>query len=136
MTVGPLTGLQQWRLTWFGTANNTGTAADSADPNKDGETNLMEFATAQNPNAATTKPGTLVKNGANLEFTYTRSKAAIADGVTFAVEWSGTLGNDWSTFGVAQAVIPGSDNGTIQLWKATVPAGSGPKRFVRLKITP
>ncbi len=135
VTVGPLTGLQQWRLTWFGTANNTGTAADSADPNKDGESNFLEFATGQNPNAATLNPGTLVKSGTNLEFTYTRNKAAIADGVTFAVEWSGTLGNDWSTFGVAQAMVPGSDNGTIQLWKATVPAGSGPKRFVRLRVT-
>ena len=128
-----------WRLHYFGSISNTGDAADTSDANSDGESNLLEFSTGQDPNAATTKPGTLVKNGANLEFTYTRSKAAIADGVTFAVEWSGTLGNDWSTFGstfgVAQAMVPGSDNGTIQLWKATVPVGTGAKRFVRLKIT-
>ncbi len=53
----------------------------------------------------------------------------------FSVEWSETLGNDWSTLGVTQAMVPGSDDGTIQIWKATVPAGSGPKRFVRLKVT-
>ncbi len=62
----PLPAIQQWRYTWFNTNANVGSAADDADPNKDGENNLLEFATGQNPNAATRQPGALANNGANL----------------------------------------------------------------------
>jgi hypothetical protein len=77
---------------------------------------------------------TMVQNGANLEFTYTRSKAAVADGVSFTVEWSDTLAaNSWSTVGVTQQVL--SDNGTVQQVKASVPTGGQPRRFAHLKVT-
>ena len=53
----------------------------------------------------------------------------------FIVEWSDTLGNDWSTTGVSAPTIL-SDNGTTQQIKVTVPAGSGvARRFVHLKVT-
>ncbi len=130
--VSPLSAAEQWRLDYFGTTENSGTAADTADPNKDGETNLMEFATGQNPNAATTRPGTLAKNATGLEFTYTRSKTAFDAGVIFSVEYSDTLAAPWTSVGPGSVVI----DGAIQTVKATVPAGSGAKRFVRLKITP
>jgi hypothetical protein len=65
--------LQIWRQTYFATFANSGTAADLADGNKDGEANLLEFATGQYPNAATRAAIGLVKNGVNLEFTYTRT---------------------------------------------------------------
>ena len=48
-----LSAAGQWRQLYFGTSENTGNAADSFDANYDGETNLIEFATGQNPNAAT-----------------------------------------------------------------------------------
>ncbi len=125
------TGQQTWRYENFGTLLNSGTAADTADPNKDGETNFLEFATGQNPNAATTRPGTLAKTVAGLEFTYTRSKTAFDAGVIFSVEYSDTLAAPWTSVGPGSVVI----DGTIQTVKATVPAGSGAKRFVRLKVT-
>ncbi len=134
LPVTVVSNLDSWRQAWFGTLLNSGTAADDADPNKDGENNLLEFATGQNPNAATSKPGVLVKNGTDLEFTYTRSLAAMRDGFVFTVEYSDSLAaGSWSSSDVNQAMVPGSDNGTTQLWEATVPAGSGPKRFVRMK---
>ena len=109
-------------------AGATNTSAPSPAPappptpsiaNKDGETNFLEFATGQNPNAATPARRLLVKNGANLEFTYTRSKAAVTDGVTFAVEWSDTLAaGSWSSVGEGTLL---TDNGTLQTMKATFP---------------
>jgi hypothetical protein len=42
-----------WRPQWFGTTENTGDAADLADPNHNGITNLMEYALGGNPIAAT-----------------------------------------------------------------------------------
>jgi hypothetical protein len=128
-----LTQQQSWRQTHFGTTENTGNAADLADPNHDGETNLLEFATAQNPHANARAAIGLVKNGATLEFTYTRANAALADGVTFIVEWSDTLlANSWSQTGVTEQIL--SDNDPVQMVKATLPAGSGSARFVRLRV--
>ncbi len=124
---------QAWRFTYFGITTGTGNAADSADPNKDGENNLLEFATGQNPNEATTRPGMLVRNDSNFGFTCTRSKAALLDGFKFTVEYSDTLAAEsWTAITDPGTVI--FDDGTLQEVKALVPAGSGSQRFVRLEI--
>lgn len=128
------TAQEQWRLTHFGSTANTGTAADGSDSNGDGEPNLIEFATAQNPHAATTTKRSLVTGGTTMKFTYTRSIAALADGVTFAVEWSATLApGSWSGSGVTEEII--SDDGTVQTFEASIPAGTTGKRFIHLKVS-
>lgn len=135
VTLTIATALQSWRFTHFGTTENSGNSADAADSNGDGEENLFEFATGQNPHANTRNTPTLARNGATMEFTYTRANAAIGDGVTIAVETSDDLtGGSWRTTGITESIVPGSDNGTTQMWKASIPAGAGPKRFVRLRV--
>lgn len=112
--------------------SNIAIIGPAADPNADGETNLVEFATAQNPLTSTQAKPILIKNGATLEFTYTRANAALADGVTFTVEWSDTLAaNSWSIAGVTQQIF--ADTGIVQTVKASVLAG-GERRFMRLRI--
>jgi autotransporter-associated beta strand protein len=129
----PGTPLQNWRYQHFGTTANTGPAADTFDANNDGETNLLEFATAQNPLTPALAAIGLVKNGATLEFTYTRATAALADGVIFTVEWRDSLTTGaWSSAGVTEQIL--SDNGTVQTVKASVAAGSG-SRFLHLKVS-
>ena len=124
---------QTWRFQHFGTTANTGTAADAIDANDDGEINLLEFATGQSPHASTTNSTPAALSGEMLEFTYTRSDAAIADGLLFAAEWSDTLTpGSWSTIGVTEQII--SDNGTVQSVKAIIPKGSAGRRFVHLSI--
>lgn len=132
----PLTYQEAWRQQYFGTTANLGNAANSSDSNNDGESNLYEFATDQNPTANTRVTPAMVQNGANLEFTYTRSKAAVLDGITFIVEWSSTFApGSWSTTGIAsQNPAPISQNATTETLKIFVPAGSD-KRFVRLEVT-
>ena len=128
----PLTAIEEWRLQHFNTIGNTGNAADTVDLNGDGETNLMEFATAQDPNAATLAMPTLSRNAGTLEFNYKRASAAINDGVTFAVEWSVTLApNSWSSAGVTEQVV--TDNGVVQTVRAIVPSGMS-RRFLHLKV--
>ena len=93
----------------------------------------MEFATAQNPLAATTTIPALVKNGATLELTYTRSIAAMSE-VTFTVEWRDDLTTGaWSNVGVTEQIL--TNNGTVQTVRASVAAGAGSARFLHLKIT-
>lgn len=133
-TENNLSPRQFWRNTYFGTTANTGTAADTADPDGDGILNLLEFASNSNPTTPNTMPGVLVLNGNNITFTYTRSKAAMSDGVTFTVEWSDELSpQSWSNTGVSETIT--SDDNVVQTVKALFrPAAS--KRFVRLTVTP
>jgi hypothetical protein len=124
---------EAWRFLHFGTYANTGTAADTYDANADGESNLLEFATDQNPHAATLTQPALLKNGPTLELTYTRAHAALADGVTFTVEWSDTLAaGSWSNVGVSEQVL--GDNGSVQTVRASIPAGAD-RRFIHLKVS-
>ena len=129
------TASESWRVANFGTAANSGNAADTFDANHDGEINLLEFATAQDPHASNRAVLTAIRTASALEITYTRSKAAFAGGVTFTVEWSDTLAPDsWSDALVTQDIL--TDTGTIQTVKATVPAAPAiPIRHARLKVT-
>jgi len=132
----PLSNQEAWRQQHFGTAANLGNAADSFDSNNDGETNLYEFATNQDPLANTRVTPSMLRNGANLEFTYTRSKAAVLGGTTFTVEWSDTLADgSWSTSGITnQNPPPIAEDAETETLGILVPAGSGNRRFARLKV--
>jgi GH35 family endo-1,4-beta-xylanase len=127
------TPLQTWRQQHFNSTTNRGNAADNSDANADGESNFMEFATGQNPHTNNRATPTLVRNGANLEFTYLRSDAALAENVVFIVEWSDDLtAGSWSSTGVNQTIL--SDNSTTQSVRGSVPASAGSKRFLRLRV--
>jgi hypothetical protein len=134
VAISVLSALEQWRQTHFGTMSNTGSAADDADPNRDGIANKLEFYLARNPvaqNLPTSLP-TATRNGTTLEYTYTRSISAMTE-VTYAVEWSDTLAaGSWSSAGVTERVL--SNNGTVQQVKASMPAGSNGRRFARLRV--
>ena len=130
------TVLQNWRQTFFGTTEGTNTAADNADPDSDGLPNLIEFATGKDP---TTPQSAAVAatsvNGSMLEYSYTRSLDALNSGTTFMVQWNDTLDpSQWSSAGVSEAVL--SDDGLLQQVKATLPASSNGRRFVRLNVLP
>ena len=125
--------LEDWRQTWFGTASNTGSAADTADPEHDGIPNYLEFATNSNPTSSSSNPGHAVVNGSNIEFTYTRSKAAMTYGLTFTVEWSDTmLAGSWTSAATSETIL--SEDSTVQNVKTTLPAGTNGHRFVHLSV--
>jgi len=125
----PLTAIQQWRQTYFGATENTGNAVDSADANLDGETNLLEFATGQDPRASTLAFTTLTPAGANFTFTYTRSKAAVDDGCIFNIEHGVNTAGPWIPLGPGTVI---ETTGDLQNVHATIPGGG--RRFARLRI--
>jgi sugar lactone lactonase YvrE len=128
------TGLENWRFDQFGTYENTGDAADSADPDHDGIQNLMEFALGLDPEQPSALPAALVMDGDQMEYTYTRSKAALGE-VTFTVERTDSLSlPDWTAADITEITPPLADNGITQTVKVTLPAGNG-RRFIRLRVT-
>ena len=122
-----------WRFTNFGSYDSVGSGADSADPDGDGLSNLMEYALDTTPNASGVMPAVLTLNGTNLEYTYTRSTEAKDNGVTYQIEWSDTLAlGSWSIETVTQQIT--STQGALETVKASVSKGNGGKRFLRLRV--
>ena len=126
-----LTPFEAWRKQQFGTTAQSGELANDADRDHDGIPNLLEYATATNPNAANASTVTVTSSDGGFEVVYTKNLAA--SDVDYVVEWSDTLNNDWSSAGVTSGPLPGSED--PQQVKATVPAG-GSRRFVRLRVVP
>lgn len=120
-----LTNIEKWRHLNFQTTLNAQDAADLADPDQDGVVNLLEYATGSSPNARNATPGTMLKQGSVLTFSYVKNPSATD--VVYSVEWSDSLQSAWSTSGL---VITQQGN----VVTATIPA-SVPRRFVRLKVT-
>ncbi|MCB1133045.1 MAG: hypothetical protein KDN05_18120, partial [Verrucomicrobiae bacterium] len=123
--------IEEWRNEHFQTYDNTGDAADGADPNHDGEPNLLEFATGQDPWAFTSASIDLAIVGESLEYTYDRSKTAFDAGYQFVVESSDTLEDPWTSFGAGEVL---GTNGDLQSARVIVPMGSGDRRFLRLHV--
>ncbi|WP_395753131.1 peptidylprolyl isomerase [Prosthecobacter sp.] len=134
-TFTTLSSLQNWRQTYFGTTANSGDTADNADYDKDGIPNLVEYALNLNPTTSSKLNYTAAVNGANFEYTYSRSTAAVNAGLVINVEWSTTFASgSWSTTGVTQNVL--SDDGTTQQVKAVIPTNSATAKFVRISVSP
>jgi autotransporter-associated beta strand protein len=128
----PISNHETWRQQYFSTYSNLGNAADNADPDSDGESNLYEFATGQNPTANTLVTPTLTKSESSLQFTYTRGKAAVLDGITFTAEWSESLAADsWTAVTATGSVI--AENSSTQSIRVTLPA-THPRSFIRLRV--
>jgi hypothetical protein len=131
-----LTGIQGWRLQHFGTVENSGDAADLFDADGDGESNLLEFATGQDPLVETEAVTGLMIKASDLEFRYLRGKIASAAGFIYRVEWSDSLlPGSWNTTGVIDVQDPENpgDN-AVEHRLATVPKGAAGGRFVRLWV--
>lgn len=129
-----LNAIDSWRQRHFGSPSNSGSGANTFSYAGDGITNLMKYASGQVPTRTGTMPGVLgVDASNNLTFTYPRAREAGPSGLIFVVEWSDTLApGSWSTEGVTEQVIGGDD--LVEQIRATIPSGSGAKRFVRLRV--
>jgi hypothetical protein len=135
MTGTPVARTHQelWRFANFGSYTSDASAADSADPDGDGLSNLMEYALGTGPNSSGVIPAVLALNGANLEYTYTRSTAAKDNGLTYQIEWSETLEvGSWSAQTVTEEIQ--GTLGALETVKASIPKGTTGKRFLRLKV--
>ena len=118
--------LDAWRMAKFGTYSNTGIAADGADPDGDGQTNLSEYAAGTDPN-----------NGADFFRVLTTTRTATSYTVTaagkagriYVLERRATLdGGTWIQAATSSTLTA---DGTVTLTDPAPPANSG---FYRLRV--
>jgi xyloglucan-specific exo-beta-1,4-glucanase len=119
--------IQDWRQQNFGSPAASGNAADTADPDKDGANNFLEYALGRSPLVAEPQAITTVSlNGTTtLSLTYLRARAELA----YTVKTSTDL-QTWSLQGVNQGNAPAGQTNT-----ATLPFSGEPRRFLRLEIS-
>ena len=123
---------QAWRITWFGSPDNSGPGADLNDFDHDGTVNLLEYAMATSPREpSAASVGKVMKNGKVLEFTYHRPAAALTE-LTYQPEAAAIPAGPWSSVDVMSSVV--SEEGGRQTVRVTVPTGSA-SRFIRLRVT-
>jgi hypothetical protein len=127
-SVTALTPIQRWRLYWFGTTSDSGTAADSAVAANDQMPNLLKYALGLNPLVVATNP--VAGDIATGYLRLTSPKNPDATDVIFSAEITHSLASSWSTNGV---VI---DQNTPTFFEARelVPVSGGTNSFMRLKV--
>ncbi|RYD20527.1 MAG: choice-of-anchor D domain-containing protein [Verrucomicrobiaceae bacterium] len=122
-----------WRDEHFGSPDNTGNAADDADPDGDGWCNVDEFVSGTCPtdSGSTLRITAMVASGNDHTVTF-----PTVLGRLYAVEWTDTLsGDSWQpvlTNGTPASGIPG----TGEAVQVTDTGGAGQlKRFYRISVT-
>jgi hypothetical protein len=122
-------------MTYFGTSDNSGSAADSADPDGDGRNNAQEYAFGSDPNIPDSAPLlTIANSGGSLSLGFL---AKLASGAGYggysryyALEGSSNLkdSNSWSPLSGYSNIF-----GNNQSVNVTLP-NSGQKFFYRLRV--
>jgi Family of unknown function (DUF6055)/Concanavalin A-like lectin/glucanases superfamily len=128
-----LTPAQAWRLQAFGTINDSANAADAADPDGDGASNLIERAFVMNPLAsdASLLPS-MVKDASTLSIIYRRS--IVATDMTYLVQESTDLTpGSWHAASGTETIL--SDDGTVRSIRFTTPLDGATRKFLRVQVT-
>lgn len=125
-----------WLYQQFGPeANNPAVASPMVDADSDGLTNLEEYAFGTNGNGSDTAPITLDTTPIGpddfLRLTVTKNPAATD--VTIEVQSTTELANElsWTSVGL----VIEEDSPTILRVRHNTPTGTGPPRFMRVRVT-
>ena len=127
-----------WRWQNFGSTVASGDAADDADPDRDGLTNLAEFAFGLNPTRTGSDVGTRAEAaaseaGSGMRAVFRRRKDHLTAGIDYIVEFSSNL-SEWTPSSEIPAFV--ADEGDVErvsLQFPIMPNGQ-PGRFFRVRV--
>jgi hypothetical protein len=127
-----------WRQTHFGTAQNSGNAADTADPDHDGIINILEYAFNTDPNVPNANPISFAVVGNHLTVTFKRTHPAPTD-ISYTPQVANDLTSGIWNSGPAFTSQTVTNNGdgteTVVVTDNTV-IGSAPAHYLRILIAP
>ncbi len=120
--------LGAWRQTHFGTTANAGNAADNADTDHDGVSNLIEYAFNTNPNSpASRSVPAMTRLAGGIELNFPDPDPTGVRMLSIEAEWSPTLATgSW---------LPVDDTGDATNYGFQLPFTSGRQGYMRLRIT-
>ncbi len=125
-----LTSIESWRQQYFGTTVNIGNAADTADPDRDGFTNLFEFTAGLIPNDATSRFRSSVEAVSGQPGHKAIIFSPLVVGRTYVVKYKASLGDaTWTNLTNITTSDSGAERTVIDLL-----AVSG-LRFYHVEIT-
>ena len=118
--------LETWRQDNFGTISDSGDAADDADPDQDGVTNLNEYTAGTDPNSSTDflKMSTVTKSGSTF--------SAGCDGKAgrvYTLQRNTGLEGEWTPL---SSQGPLAADGTVSLTDDSAPADTS---FYRIEVS-
>ena len=142
-----LTASESWRLQFFGSAENSGNAADLATPDGDGIANLIKYALCLTPgqNGAGSLPkARIATNSGNRYLSLSFRRDPARNDVTILVEVQANLGGAWTEIarsvngaaftgpaGVTETDAAG-DTKDVEI-RDTQTVGSASRRFMRIR---
>lgn len=125
---------ETWRTSYFGTGDNSGEAADNADPDGDGLSNLLEYATGSYPTGSNGSTWSSSMAGGHLSLTFPRLKEATD--IFYRVVAGNNLTDQTEIWSSATVPYPG---GSAAIFPTTVidpqEKAQSRSRFLRLKVT-
>ncbi len=125
-----------WRFDHFTTAElaDPQLSGDTADFDKDGTINLLEYALALDPKTSSPELPYPTLTGGMLRLTHIKVKAATD--ITYIVEVANEVGA-WNSGPTYTQTVSTIDNGNTETITAEslLPPGAGQKQFIRLRIT-
>jgi hypothetical protein len=132
-----LTSLATWRQTWFGTSQNSGNAANTADPANDGIPNLIAYAFGLNPLASNALPITATQTGDFLTVVYTCPYPPPSD-ISYVPEVSSGLDatavwNSGPAYISNNVVINGNGTQTVTMTDLA-PISQTPEHYMQIQI--
>ena len=133
-----ITPIATWRQTHFGTAQNSGNAADTADPDGDGLINILEYAFNTDPNAVSANPVSFATMGDHLTVTFKRTHPAPTD-ISYTPQVANDLASGVWYSGPAytsQTVTNNGDGTETVVVTDSAAIGSTPAHFLRILIAP
>jgi hypothetical protein len=129
--------LADWRLAYFGTASDAGSAADIADPDQDGIPNLIEYATGSCPTLSSGPLLTASVTNNHLAVTFHRAKDAtdVTLRVKAASSLTGLLAGGTEIWSSATVPYPGGPAPSVPVTVLDPQALTSTTRFLRLSVS-